>query len=113
MMSRRNVLAGAAVVDGKTALSPDQALELLIEGNRNFLNDVPTAAPVGRERRLEIAQGQAPFAAYVTCSDSRVSPEILSAAGWANCSSSAMRATPSIRWRWARSNMPWQSWACP
>ena len=102
MMSRRNVLAGAAVaggamaagtgmaaaqapqparlapvVDGKTALSPDQALELLIEGNRNFLNDVPTAAPVGRERRLEIAQGQAPFAAYVTCSDSRVSPEIL------------------------------------
>ena len=82
MMSRRNVLAGAAVaggamaagtgmaaaqapqtarlapvVDGKTALSPDQALELLIEGNRNFLNDVPTSAPVGRERRLEIAQG--------------------------------------------------------
>ncbi|MXO84491.1 twin-arginine translocation signal domain-containing protein [Altererythrobacter aurantiacus] len=101
MISRRNVLAGAAVaggtlgvsnvaaaqapqparlapvVDGKTALSPDEALELLIEGNRNFLNDVPTAAPVGRERRLEIAQGQAPFAAYVTCSDSRVSPEIL------------------------------------
>ena len=31
----------------------------------------------GREHRLEIAQGQAPFAAYVTCSDSRVSPEIL------------------------------------
>ncbi|UYH54865.1 carbonic anhydrase [Qipengyuania sp. SS22] len=100
MMSRRNVLAGAAsaggamaagvgtaaaqaparlvpVVDGKTALSPDEALDLLIEGNRNFLNDVPTSAPVGRKRRLEIAQGQAPFAAYVTCSDSRVSPEIL------------------------------------
>lgn len=67
----------APVANGKTALSPDEALELLIEGNRNFLNDVPTAAPIGRERRLEIAQGQAPFAAYVTCSDSRVSPEIL------------------------------------
>ena len=102
MMSRRNVLAGAAavggaltagtgaaaaqsprpvrlapVVDGKTTLSPDEALDLLIEGNQNFLNDVPTAPPIGRERRLEIAQGQAPFAAYVTCSDSRVSPEIL------------------------------------
>lgn len=101
-MSRRKVLAGATgagdatapetgvaaaqtprparpapVVDGKTALSPDEALELLIEGNRNFLNDVPTSAPIGRERRLEIAKGQAPFAAYVTCSDSRVSPEIL------------------------------------
>lgn len=102
MMSRRNVITGAAavggaiaagagaaasdipraarlapVVNGKTALSPDEALELLIEGNKNFLNDVPTAPPIGRERRLEIAQGQAPFAAYVTCSDSRVSPEIL------------------------------------
>ncbi|WP_247712253.1 carbonic anhydrase [Qipengyuania qiaonensis] len=102
MMSRRSVLAGAAVaggamtvgtvaadartaqparlapvVNGKTALSPDEALELLIEGNQNVLNDVPTSAPIGRDRRLEIAQGQAPFAAYVTCSDSRVSPEIL------------------------------------
>ncbi|MEE2795586.1 MAG: carbonic anhydrase [Pseudomonadota bacterium] len=102
MISRRKVLASAAVagsamtvgtgavagqaarparlapvVDGKTALSPEQALELLMEGNQNFLNDVPTSAPIGRERRLEIAQGQAPFAAYVTCSDSRVSPEIL------------------------------------
>ncbi|MBX7484079.1 carbonic anhydrase [Qipengyuania sp. 6D47A] len=67
----------APVVNGKTALSPDEALELLIEGNQNVLNDVPTSAPIGRDRRLEIAQGQAPFAAYVTCSDSRVSPEIL------------------------------------
>lgn len=67
----------APVVDGKTALSPDEALEMLIEGNQDFLNDVPTAALIGRERRLDIAQGQAPFAAYVTCSDSRVSPEIL------------------------------------
>ncbi|GAB5352391.1 carbonic anhydrase [Qipengyuania sp. 483] len=102
MISRRNVLAGATVagsaltlgggaaaaqtarparlapvINGKTALSPDEALDLLVEGNQNFLNDVPTSAPIGRERRLEIAQGQAPFAAYVTCSDSRVSPEIL------------------------------------
>ena len=45
------------MIDGKTALSPDEALDLLIEGNRNFLNDVPTSAPGGRERRLEIAQG--------------------------------------------------------
>ena len=67
----------APSVDAKTALSPDEALQLLIEGNQNFTDDVPTSQPVGRARRLEIAQGQAPFAAYVTCSDSRVSPEIL------------------------------------
>lgn len=62
---------------GKTLLTPDQALALLKEGNRKFLTDSPVRAAVGRQRRLEIAQGQAPFAAYVTCSDSRVSPELL------------------------------------
>ena len=63
--------------DGKSALSPDQALELLKEGNRDFLADLPFAAPVGNRRRLELASGQSPFAAYVSCSDSRVPPELL------------------------------------
>ncbi len=62
---------------GKTTLTPDQALALLKEGNRSFLTDSPVRAASGRERRLAIAQSQAPFAAYVTCSDSRVSPELL------------------------------------
>ena len=31
----------------------------------------------GRERRVEIARGQTPFAVLVGCSDSRVSPELL------------------------------------
>jgi carbonic anhydrase len=31
----------------------------------------------GRERRLEIARGQTPFATLVSCSDSRVPPELL------------------------------------
>lgn len=63
--------------DGKTTLTPREALQLLMDGNRNFLNDVPTQAPVGRRRRLELAQAQAPFAAYISCSDSRVAPELL------------------------------------
>jgi carbonic anhydrase len=62
---------------GKTMLTPDQALDLLKEGNRRFLTDSPLRAAVGRRRRLEIAQSQAPFAAYVSCSDSRVPPELL------------------------------------
>ena len=62
---------------GKTTLTPDQALALLKQGNQNFLTDSPVRRAVGRQRRLEIAQSQAPFAAYVTCSDSRVSPELL------------------------------------
>lgn len=63
--------------NGKSALTPDQALDLLKQGNRDFLNDRPFAAPVGNRRRLELASGQAPFAAYVSCSDSRVPPELL------------------------------------
>jgi carbonic anhydrase len=63
--------------DGKSALNPDQALELLKQGNRDFLADRPYGAPVGNQRRLDLAAGQAPFAAYVSCSDSRVPPELL------------------------------------
>lgn len=60
-----------------TNLTPQEALDLLKQGNANFVNDVPAEAPLGRERRLEIAQSQAPFAALVGCSDSRVGPEFL------------------------------------
>jgi carbonic anhydrase len=63
--------------NGKSALTPDQALDLLKQGNRDFLADLPSGAPVGNQRRLELAAGQAPFAAYVSCSDSRVPPELL------------------------------------
>lgn len=58
-------------------LSPDRALQLLVEGNRAFLNGAEFAGVTGAQRRLELAKSQAPFAAYVTCSDSRVPPELL------------------------------------
>lgn len=61
----------------KTTLTPDQALALLKQGNAGFLTDSPIRSVPGRARRIQLAQGQAPFAAYVTCSDSRVSPELL------------------------------------
>jgi carbonic anhydrase len=58
-------------------LTPDQALQLLVEGNRAFLNGADFAGVTGAQRRLSLARSQAPFAAYVTCSDSRVPPELL------------------------------------
>ena len=61
----------------KTDLNPEQALQLLKEGNRKYLTDSPVRAVEGRERRLEIARGQTPFAVLVSCSDSRVPPELL------------------------------------
>jgi carbonic anhydrase len=61
----------------KTTLTPDQALRLLKEGNNQFRMDAPYRAAQGRERRIELARGQAPFCVLVGCSDSRVSPELL------------------------------------
>jgi carbonic anhydrase len=61
----------------KTTLTPDQALRLLKEGNDRFVMEAPFRAAQGRERRVELARGQAPFCVLVGCSDSRVPPELL------------------------------------
>ena len=58
-------------------LTPDEALKRLKEGNANFVTDLPFHGVQGRERRVEIARGQTPFAVLVGCSDSRVPPELL------------------------------------
>jgi carbonic anhydrase len=61
----------------RTSLTPDQALAALKEGNDKFITDAPFRGVQGRERRVEIARGQAPLAVLVSCSDSRVPPELL------------------------------------
>lgn len=58
-------------------MTPDQAFALLRQGNRAFLSDAPLRPPLDRSSRLKLASGQSPFAAYVSCSDSRVPPELL------------------------------------
>lgn len=63
--------------NGYTTLSPDEALQFLIDGNDAFLAGSVSEPPMGPQRRLELAKGQSPFCAYVTCSDSRVPPELL------------------------------------
>ncbi len=61
-----------------TDLSPDQALALLKEGNRQFVGgNAVRPHLVGAERRAALAQQQKPFCVLVGCSDSRVSPELL------------------------------------
>lgn len=63
--------------DGRADLSPEAALDLLREGNAAFLDGRTPRPDTGAARRLELAKGQAPFVAYVSCSDSRVPPELL------------------------------------
>ena len=58
-------------------LTPYEALERLKEGNRRFLAGEPARGVEDPKRRLALAQPQAPFAVLVSCSDSRVPPEIL------------------------------------
>lgn len=70
-------LAPAPVKDGKSALKPMEALDLLRSGNEAFLRDELVMPDRSEARRLELAKGQAPFCAYVSCSDSRVPPEML------------------------------------
>ncbi|MCJ2095728.1 carbonic anhydrase [Methylobacterium sp. J-072] len=67
----------AAPSTKKTDMTPDQALKALKDGNSSYLTDSPVRSAQGRERRIEIALGQTPFCVLVSCSDSRVSPEIL------------------------------------
>lgn len=66
--------AHAASAIPKTALSADQALSLLKEGNEAFVKG--SCAATGAPARIgELAKGQAPFAVIVGCSDSRTPPE--------------------------------------
>ncbi|MBK6412191.1 MAG: carbonic anhydrase [Sphingopyxis sp.] len=67
----------AKQMDDAPQLNPDEALELLKEGNRRFLDDTTYEPTMDRMRRLELAAAQRPFAAYLSCSDSRVPPELL------------------------------------
>lgn len=62
---------------GRDPITPLEALELLKEGNRRFLDDAPYNPPMDRLHRLHLAAAQQPFAAYLSCSDSRVPPELL------------------------------------
>ncbi|HZG07477.1 MAG TPA: carbonic anhydrase [Allosphingosinicella sp.] len=67
----------AAPTGSPAARTPDEALELLKRGNRDFLaGRIPAPDRNGR-RRLQIARAQYPFAVLVSCSDSRVPPELL------------------------------------
>jgi len=58
-------------------LTPEQVLSQLKQGNAAFLQGRPIAGDVRGRRRLAIARAQYPVAVLVSCSDSRVPPEVL------------------------------------
>lgn len=58
-------------------ITPDQALQKLMEGNNRFVTEKRAKPNQARERLLEVAESQAPFAALLGCADSRVPSEIV------------------------------------
>jgi hypothetical protein len=101
-MSRRNLLRGCAFTGLATALSPvhglsqdgasenptgcavapppetpAQALEALTKGNERWATCTQCHPREDLARRMSVVNGQSPFAAILSCSDSRVPPEFI------------------------------------
>jgi carbonic anhydrase len=58
-------------------LTPSEAFDLLLAGNRRFVAGTPEHPNQDATRRAETAPGQRPFAALFGCSDSRLAAEII------------------------------------
>lgn len=68
--------AEAQTKESQAAMTPDQALQLLRDGNQRFSSGVA----IQRDLALQVAEtsaGQYPFAAVLGCIDSRVPPELV------------------------------------
>ena len=90
--SRRNLLFGAASSMGmllanaagakemkappkpQNVLSPDASLERLLKGNTRYVEGVSLRHDFNHEREA-LAGGQNPYAAILSCADSRIAPE--------------------------------------
>lgn len=58
-------------------ITPEEALKQLLEGNQRFIENKRKSPNQTITRVQEVAQGQAPFAAILSCADSRVPAEII------------------------------------
>jgi len=68
--------AARAYARDSAPVTPEQAMTRLIEGNMRYVSNTPinTDHSVARASR---AMGQSPYAAIVSCADSRVAPELI------------------------------------
>jgi carbonic anhydrase len=61
----------------KDDMTPEQAVKSLMEGNQRFVNGKRENPHQNMARLAEIAKAQKPFAAILSCADSRVPSEII------------------------------------
>jgi carbonic anhydrase len=69
--------AGTMAATHGPAVSGDVAQQKLLDGNKQYVETRLSYPNQKAERRTEIAKGQHPFAAILSCADSRVPPEII------------------------------------
>ena len=63
---------------GGTAMTADEALQKLLEGNQRYVANQMTGQKLSdATARQSLAKGQRPYAIILSCSDSRVPPEII------------------------------------
>jgi carbonic anhydrase len=65
-------------------MTPDQALEKLMEGNRRFIQNKSTNTNQSLKYLQSISEDQKPFAAIVGCADSRCSLDVVFDQGFGN-----------------------------
>lgn len=64
--------------NSETSMSPDDAMQKLMDGNRHYVeNKLTNAAMSDSATRASLAKTQKPYAIILSCSDSRVPPEII------------------------------------
>ncbi len=64
--------------DSGTSMSPDEALLKLMDGNKHYVeNKLTNAVRSNSATRASLAKSQKPYATILSCSDSRVPPEII------------------------------------
>jgi carbonic anhydrase len=68
--------------DDENPVNADEALARLLEGNARFLHGEPRYVHTPGEVLASLAQGQRPYAVILSCSDSRVPPELIFDAGF-------------------------------
>lgn len=64
-----------ASADNSQSVSPDEALQKLLDGNKRYLANQMTGGD--QATRASLATSQKPYAIILSCSDSRVPPELL------------------------------------
>lgn len=68
----------ALASSGGPSISPDEALQSLLAGNKRYVESKMTnVATCNAASRAALAHSQKPYAVILTCSDSRVPPEII------------------------------------